>query len=240
MNRYLIERLQGRDGRRGVPGSGRGNYGGRDGRQGVRGTGPYGIGGSMYSGRDYGEDDYDDMDERASRYGDSASRGRGGQSNRGGSQRGGQYSDRRSNSGRRDMNYDRRYDDYEDEEEFEYEYDMHEKPLELKEKQIKKWEKKLENEDGSRGPKFQKDQILPMAKQLGIKFEDFTEEEFVLVVNMMYSDYCKALKEASFQGYQKPEVYIHMAKAFLCDEDFEGEPYEKLALYYYDIVEYEK
>ena len=30
-----------------------------------------------------------------------------------------------------------------------------------------------------------------------------------------------------------------MAKAFLCDKDFEGKPYEKLALYYYEIVEYD-
>lgn len=228
MSRYLFEKLDGRGGR-----------GGRDGRQGVRGTGRYGIGGSQYSGRDRREEEDDDddyMDERSSRYSDSAPYGRGGQSSRRSSQRGGQYRDSRGGYGRRDMNYD----DYDSHEDMEYNYDMRKKPLELSKKDLKKWEKELENSDGSHGGHFHKDQIIPLAKQFGVKFDDFTEEEFVMAVNMMYADYSLALQEASVQQYNKPELYIHLAKAFLCDEDFDGEPYEKLALYYYAIVDYEE
>lgn len=137
---------------------------------------------------------------------------------------------------RRDM----RYDDYDDRREFEYNHDMHGQDLELSEKDIKKWEKSLENEDGSYGPKFYKDQVIPVAERFGIKFDKFTKDEFVMTVNMMYSDYCKALKDSDYVHYEKPEVYVNMAKAFLCDKDFEGEPYQKLAIYYHDISEFDE
>lgn len=135
---------------------------------------------------------------------------------------------------------DRAYDDYDDYDQFEYNYDMHEKSLELDKKKIKEWEKDLKNEDGSTGPKFSKEQIMPVAQQVGIKFDKFNEDEFVLAVNMMYSDYCKALKDSAYPHYERPEVYVNLAKAWLCDKDFEGEPYEKLALYYYSIVEFDE
>ena len=211
MNRYLRDRLMGRDSRRGVPGSGR-----RD-----RMT-------------DYDDDDY--MDESSYGRSDSAYSGRRGSQGRGASQRGRQPYMGRDSRGRRDMMYDE-YDDYQD---FEYNYDMHDKPMELSEEDIHKWESKVKNADGSKGAKFHKDQIIPLARQMGINFDKFTEDEFVMAVNMMYSDYCRALQESSVSNYSRPEPYVHMAKAFLCDKDFDGEPYEKLALYYYEIVKYEE
>lgn len=137
---------------------------------------------------------------------------------------------------------DRSYDDYDSDERFEYNSDYHDMPLEISEKHMKKWEKELKNSDGSHGAKFSKEQIVPIAQQFGINFtkDKFTEEEFTLAVNMMYSDYCKALQDSSVSGYTRPEIYVNMAKAFLCDEDFDGKPYEKLALYYHCIVEYDE
>ena len=124
-------------------------------------------------------------------------------------------------------NMNERYDEYDSRYDMEYnEYDS----MRLNNRELKKWKKELENADGSRGEKFHIEQILPMAQQLGIQFRDFTEEEFCMTVNMLYSDYCKEL--GSDLG-----IYIKLAKAFLNDDDFEGTGSEKLALYYKCIVE---
>lgn len=156
---------------------------------------------------------------------------------RGGSRRDRMYSDGRRGRDSRD----RKYDDYEDYRDFEYNSDRADEPMELDEEDLKEWCEMLENSDGTKGPKFNKDQILPLAEQHGVKFkeEEFTEDEFVTMVNVMYSDYSEALQKASLPNYNRPEPYIHLAKAWLCDEDFEGEPYEKMALYFYSIVEYD-
>jgi hypothetical protein len=53
---------------------------------------------------------------------------------------------------------------------------------------------------------------------------------------MKYSDYCKVAQK---YGVDRPEFYADMAKAFLKDKDFHGEPEEKLYLYYKCIVEKE-
>lgn len=212
MNRYLRDRLMRSHDERGDE-----EY--MDGRQGVKGTGRYGIGGSRYYGdRERGERDRR-YDERSDRNYDS----------RGRDERRDSYDNRR----------DRAYDDYDNASDFEYN-DMHSK-LELDKKILKNWAEDLKNADGTKGPKFDKDKIIPMAKQFGIEFDKkkFTEDEFVMTVNAMYSDYCEALQQSGHPHYSKAEPYIHLAKAFLCDEDFEGKPYEKLALYYYDIVEYD-
>lgn len=100
----------------------------------------------------------------------------------------------------------------------------------LSQKDIKKWEKKLENADGTRGAKYDVQQLMPLIQQAGIHFEEFTPELFTAIVNMMYSDYCKVFGT-------DPMTYIKMAKAFLDDDDFSGEPAEKAMLYYKCIVE---
>ena len=186
---------------------------GRRGRRGDRNS-DYEEDDRAYSGRDY-------------------ARGGSGRGGRSGGSRGG----RSGGYDRADMGYDD-YDEYRD---FEYNYDMHDAPMELSEKHIKKWEKEVKNSDGSHGAKFSKEQIIPIAQQYGIQFDKdkFTEEEFTMAVNMMYSDYCKAFQDSSVSGYSRPELYINMAKAFLIDKDFEGKPYEKLALYYFCISEYD-
>lgn len=106
-------------------------------------------------------------------------------------------------------------------------YDGHNK---LSRKDIKKWEKSLENADGTKGKKYEIEQVENTAKQLGIRFDEYSPEVFTMVVNMMYADYCKVLGNDMM-------LYMKMAKAFLEDADFDGEPEEKVMLYYKCIVE---
>ena len=120
-----------------------------------------------------------------------------------------------------------------DEHHRQYEHDYAEdKPMHLTKKDFKHWEKKIENADGTMGRKWSKEQIMPIAQQLGIKFADFTEDDYVMTMNMLYSDYCKVLGADGV-------MYGKLAKAFLEDDDFEGTGSEKLALYYHCIVEEE-
>lgn len=193
-----------------------------------------GVPGSGRRDRNYGYDEYDNNEythgnrDREYEGREMSERGKVPQRDRG-------YDRPGRDSRRRDM----MYDDYENYRDFEY-MDYHKGDLELSEKDIRKWEKTVKNSDGTTGAKFYKDQIIPLAKQMGITFDKFTEDEFMMAVNMMYSDYCRALQDSSVPNYMRPEPYVHMAKAFLCDKDFNGKPYEKLAIYYYEIVDYDE
>lgn len=106
-------------------------------------------------------------------------------------------------------------------------YDGHEK---LSKKDIKKWEKELKNADGTKGKKWETEQIEKSAKQVSVTFDEYSPEVFAIVVNMLYADYCKVLGGDMM-------LYVRLAKAFLEDDDFEGEPEEKVMLYYKCIVE---
>jgi hypothetical protein len=99
----------------------------------------------------------------------------------------------------------------------------------LSSKDIKKWEKELENADGTKGKKWDTDQIRQVAQQHGIRFEEYSPELLTAVTNMLYSDYCKVLGADMM-------MYVKLAKAWLEDEDFDGEPEEKAMLYYKCIV----
>lgn len=126
---------------------------------------------------------------------------------------------------RQDYGYDRRYDDYDSHSDMEYN-DMF-----LSKKEIKEWMRSLENADGSQGAKFGREQVLNVAKDHGIKFHKYTEDEFVMTVNMMYADYCEAI------GQPDITVYAKMAKAFLDDPDSKYDGGEKLAIYYDNFAE---
>lgn len=144
---------------------------------------------------------------------------------------GSEYGDRAYDRGYSQPDY--RYDYMEDERDRQYDYDYADGDShKLTKKDIKKWEKDIENADGTMGKKYSKEQIMPIAQQLGIKFNDFTEDELVMTANMLYSDYCKVLGSDMM-------IYVKLAKAFLEDDDFDGKGSEKLMLYYKCIVEQE-
>lgn len=170
--------------------------------------------------RDYGED------YRGGRGG-----GRGGRDSRGGDY--GDYGDYgeedyrgRSRNSRGQFTSRRDRGDYGDEQD-----------MRLSKEELKEWEKKLVNEDGSRGAHFDKEQIDQAARSMGIEPQEFGEGVLCATVNMMYSDYVGVAKKF---GVDRIEYYIELAKAFLKDKDFDGDGAEKLFLYYTFIADDEK
>lgn len=181
-----------------------------DGRRGVKGTGPYGIGGRLHYGRDRAANDYGRMDYRGGDY----MRG-----NDYGMHDYGDYADYEDDYA--DYNMD--YGDYADYGE-----------MRLGKRDITEWRDKLKNADGSRGAHFDTNKVMQAAERMGIHFNNFSEKEFAITMNMLYSDYCEVLKPLVSPD-KEDIVYAKMAKAFLEDDDA-PEASEKLALYYHCIV----
>lgn len=190
-----------------------------DERRGVRGTGPYGIGGRRYPGRDRSDYDYD-RDRRDYDYDMNMSRSYGGRD----------YRD--EDYARGDRDYARGGDyDYMDRDR---DYSSHQE-MRLTKEDMHRWKQKMQNADGTKGEHFDMQQIMHVVEKLGIKMNDFDEKELCLAVNMMYSDYCKVVKKY-VPAEKELMVYVELAKAFLDDADG-PKPAEKLALYYFCIVD---
>lgn len=75
------------------------------------------------------------------------------------------------------------------------------------------WVRRMQNADGSTGPKFKIDQTEQLRHMYGM---DCDKWEFMVAMNMMYSDYCEVARHL---GVDRVDFYAMMAKAFLCDED---------------------
>ena len=99
----------------------------------------------------------------------------------------------------------------------------------LSRREIKKWEKGLESSDGTKGPKWQLEQVKQIAQQQGIKFDEYRPETFAVLMNALYADFSELF------GHD-PVTYAKFAKKWLEDYDFNGEPEEKAMLYYKCIV----
>ena len=124
------------------------------------------------------------------------------------------------------------YEDYDMRGGRDYNYDMRgrrdygEDDYKLTPSEIRKWEKELKQNGGAN---FTPDQVRQVAQQHGIRFDEFSPELLTVIANAMYSDYGETVKGDI-------SMYVKMAKDFLCDEDFDGEPEEKAYLYYNAIV----
>lgn len=115
------------------------------------------------------------------------------------------------------------YDDY-DEEDFGGEM--------LSDRELMDWSKKLLKEvDKGFQDYFSLKNIEKKAKDMNVEFEDFSFEEFYTTVLMMFTDYHKTL------GTSNMDIYLRIAKDWLCDEDAGVQYGEKLAAYYDNIVE---
>ena len=113
---------------------------------------------------------------------------------------------------------------------YDYGYDYGSEMLD--DKELEHWAKKLEKEvDEQYRHLFSKDNIKMRAEQMGIKFDKFSLEEFMVAVLMMYTDYHKSL------GTSNMDIYYKLAKDWLCDEDVAVQYGEKLASYYDNIVD---
>ena len=91
------------------------------------------------------------------------------------------------------------------------------------------WMKSLQNEDGTKGPHWTREQVNIVMKQRNI---DCDPEYFWVAMNVLYSDYDKVLKKHNASNV---EVYADLAKAFIEDKDAVD---DKLCAYYEYVVEH--
>ena len=120
-----------------------------------------------------------------------------------------------------DMGYDR-YDGRSD-----YNYDRHSGKMseEMYHEDLERWCEKLKKKDRF---KINKEELLRQAKQMGIKFEEYSEEEFYVIYLMHIADYKNVANDH--------RMYLSMAKDWLEDDDIEASPSEKIYIYFYYIV----
>lgn len=97
---------------------------------------------------------------------------------------------------------------------------------------VKEWNAKMINDDGSRGGHWTTEQTDAVADIVGVKFEHISSYCWNVAMNMMYSDYCAVAEK---YGVSVPEFYADLACAFLFDKDAKG-PREKIGAYYSGIV----
>lgn len=102
----------------------------------------------------------------------------------------------------------------------------------LSDKDLKMWADKLMRDVEEKDKQFlSRENIRKRADEMGIKFDKYSFEEFYVVVLMKYTDHCKTLGTANM------DIYLKLAKDFFEDPDTALRYGEKLAAYYYDIVE---
>lgn len=98
---------------------------------------------------------------------------------------------------------------------------------ELTKEDAMSWMYNMKNEDGSYGAHWEIEQTRPFMAPRGITCEAW---EWAAIMNMMYSDYCKAARKNSVD---RPEFYADLAAAFLEDKDA---PEDKAGRYYHSIA----
>ena len=91
-----------------------------------------------------------------------------------------------------------------------------------------KWLLELENNDGTKGAHW------TLAQTNAYRPNDIKDYVWECTMNMMYADYCDV---ATKHGCNTVDFYVNMAKAFLYDKDFKGEPEAKVAAYYNCVVD---
>ena len=112
----------------------------------------------------------------------------------------------------------------------------HEDGARLTRHDMMNWKEKMENADGSYGEHFTGGQIRQAIQAMGIEMKGYNEKELCLTANMLYSDYCEVLRPF-IPKEKEAYVYVNLAKAFLEDPDSSVKGGEKLACYYYAIVD---
>lgn len=241
MNRYLEKRMKQRHMHEQDGHNYRGMYGGRMSEQEMnqplgydRGR-PFEIRGEMRRpemrrggrGRDYADyNDYGDYNDYRGRDRDMMDSRRGVR----GSGRGRDYRDYNDYNDYEDYGYnrgnDRRgdYNDYGNHDDYGEDYAAKGGEEEYKE-DLKKWIEKMKSKDRFKVPY---DKIIEQAKNMGVKFEKYSELEFYAVYLAMVTDYKTISGEYS--------MYLKMAKDFLEDDDAQLKESEKVCAYLYTIV----
>lgn len=89
----------------------------------------------------------------------------------------------------------------------------HQQDMELDEQTAHEWMENLQNEDGTKGPHWTKEQTTQVMKQKNINCDPL---EFWVAMNAMYSDYYGVAKKMNVNNV---DFYAFMAKAFISDKD---------------------
>lgn len=89
----------------------------------------------------------------------------------------------------------------------------------------------LESIEQKDRPMYTRENITRRAKDMGVNFKDFSEDELVVTTLMMVTDYGKTL------GTTNLDTMLRLAKDWLCDEDSELQYGEKLAAYYEYVID---
>lgn len=126
--------------------------------------------------------------------------------------------------GRRDRNYDYGYD-YRGRRDYgESEY--------LSDEDLMDWSRDLlEYVEQKDRPLYTRENIIKRARDMGVDFRDFSEDELVVTTLMMVTDYGKTL------GTSNLDTMIRLACDWLKDPDAGLQYGEKLAAYYENIVD---
>ena len=109
---------------------------------------------------------------------------------------------------------------------YDYNYDYASEDMEKEWKEhLKKWQEELKRYDRFN---MTKDQVIQNAKQMGVEFDKYNEEEFLTTYYMVMSDYPSIANE--------PHTYISLAKDWLEDEDSKLKGSDKLCAYYHEVI----
>ena len=101
-----------------------------------------------------------------------------------------------------------------------------------REDSLEVWKHRLMREIDEKGKQmFRMDSFMKRAEDMGIRFERFSPEELHVTAVMLYSDFAEAL------GNMPVDIYIKMAKAWLCDPDAAVRYGDKLEAYQKHIVQ---
>lgn len=92
-------------------------------------------------------------------------------------------------------------------------------------KDLKTWIDKMKSKDRFKIPY---DKLIEQAKNMGVRFDDYSELEFYATYLAMITDYRTVSGEYS--------LYLKMAKEFLEDDDAELKGSDKICAYLYTIV----
>lgn len=101
-----------------------------------------------------------------------------------------------------------------------------------REDNLEVWKHRLMKEIDEKGKQmFRMDSFIKRAEDMGIRFDRFSPEELHVTAVMLYSDFAEAL------GNMPVDIYIKMAKAWLCDPDAAVRYGDKLEAYQKHIVQ---
>lgn len=104
-------------------------------------------------------------------------------------------------------------------------YNYEEKEKEFKHK-MKEWSHKLKQQAMFNMPEHD---IINQARQMGVKFDKYDEDDFLATYYMLMSD-------LKLDSINSPQAYMILAKQWLEDKDSELKGAEKLSAYYCEIV----